>query len=47
MRAQKAGTLIADMTFDAEARVITPLAAGEKTGAIPSLVSRRLPHDCD
>jgi transposase len=43
----QADTLIADKAFDADARVIAPLAAGGKTTMIPSKANRQSPHDFD
>jgi transposase len=41
----QAQTLIADKAFDADTRVIEPLAAAGKTAVIPPKASRRLPRD--
>lgn len=43
----QADVLIADKAFDAEARVIAPLAAAGKTAVIPPKASRRSPRDYD
>ena len=43
----KADMLIADKTFDADARVLAPLAAAGKTAVIPPKANRRLPRDFD
>ena len=43
----QAETLIADKAFDADARVIAPLAAAGKLAVIPSKANRRLPRDFD
>ena len=43
----QAATLIADKAFDADARVIAPLAAAGKTTVIPPKANRRLPRDFD
>ena len=43
----QAQTLIADKAFDADARVIEPLAAAGKAAVIPPKASRRLPRDFD
>ena len=43
----QAETLIADKAFDADARVIAPLAAAGKTAVIPPKANRRLPRDFD
>jgi len=43
----QADTLIADKAFDADERVITPLAAAGKTPVIPSRANRRRPRDYD
>ena len=40
-------TLIADEAFDADERVIAPLAAAGKTAVIPPKANRRLPRDYD
>ena len=45
--AMQAETLIADKAFDADARVIAPLAAAGKTAVIPPKANRRLPRDFD
>ena len=41
----QADTLIADKAFDADERVIAPLAAAGKTAVIPPKANRRLPRD--
>ena len=41
----QAETLIADKAFDADERVIAPLAAAGKTAVIPPKANRRLPRD--
>ena len=43
----EADTLIADKTFDADARVLEPLAAADKTTVIPPRSNRSLPRDYD
>ena len=43
----EADTLIADKTFDADARVLEPLAAAGKTTVIPPRSNRSLPRDYD
>jgi transposase len=43
----EADTLIADKAFDADARVLEPLAAAGKTAAIPPRTNRSLPRDYD
>ena len=43
----EAGTLIADEAFDADARVIEPLAARGKKTVIPSKANRRKPRRFD
>jgi transposase len=43
----QADTLIADKAFDADERVIQPLAAAGKTAVIPSKANRREPRDYD
>ena len=43
----RAETLIADEAFDADERVIAPLAAAGKTAVIPSKANRTLPRDFD
>src|SRR4029077_3142454 len=45
--AMQAGTLIADKAFDADARVIAPLADAGKTAVTPPKANRRLPRDFD
>ena len=40
-------SLIADKAFDADERVIAPLAAAGKTAVIPPKANRRLPRDYD
>jgi transposase len=42
-----ADMLIADKAFDAEARVLEPLAAAGKTAVIPPKANRRLPREFD
>ena len=42
-----ADILIADKAFDADQRVIAPLAAAGKTAVIPPKANRRLPRDFD
>ena len=39
--------LIADKAFDADVRVLAPLAAAGKTAVIPPKANRRLPRDFD
>jgi transposase len=43
----EADTLIADKAFDADARVLEPLAAAGKTAVIPPRTNRSLPRDYD
>jgi transposase len=43
----QADMLIADKAFDADARVIAPLAAAGKTTVIPSKANRQSPRDLD
>ena len=43
----EADTLIADKAFDAEARVLEPLAAAGKTAVIPPRTNRSSPRDYD
>ena len=43
----EADTLIADKAFDADARVLEPLAAAGKTTVIPPRSNRSLPRDYD
>ena len=43
----QADLLIADKAFDADARVIEPLAAAGKTAVIPPKANRRVPRDFD
>ena len=43
----QADTLIADKAFDADARVLAPLAAAGKIAVIPPKANRRLPRDFD
>ena len=43
----EADTLIADKAFDAEARVLEPLAAAGKTAVIPPRANRSSPRDYD
>jgi transposase len=45
--AMQADMLIADKAFDADKRVIEPLAAAAKVAVIPPKASRRLPRDFD
>jgi transposase len=42
-----ADILIADKAFDADARVLEPLAAAGKTAVIPPRANRSLPRDYD
>ena len=42
-----AATLIADKAFDADERVLKPLAAAGKTAMIPPRTNRSLPRDYD
>ena len=42
----KAEMLIADKAFDADVRVLAPLAAAGKTAVIPPKANRRLPRAC-
>jgi transposase len=42
-----ADLLIADKAFDADSRVLAPLAAAGKTAVIPPKMGRRLPRDFD
>jgi transposase len=42
-----ADTLIADEAFDADARVLEPLAAAGKTAVIPPRTNRSSPRDYD
>jgi len=42
-----ADTLIADKAFNADERVLEPLAAAGKTAVIPPRTSRSSPRDCD
>jgi transposase len=42
-----ADLLIADKAFDADGRVLAPLAAAGKTAVIPPKMGRRLPRDFD
>ena len=42
-----AATLIADKAFDADERVLKPLAAAGKTTVIPPRTNRSLPRDYD
>ena len=46
-RDTEADILIADKAFDADERVIEPLAAAGKTAVIPSKANRRSPRDYD
>jgi transposase len=43
----QADTLIADKAFDADARVIAPLAAAGKAAVIPSKANRQTPREFD
>jgi transposase len=43
----QADTLLADKAFDADQRVIQPLAAAGKTAVIPSRGNRKSPRDYD
>ena len=43
----EADMLIADKAFDADARVLAPLAAAGKTAVIPPKANRKLPRDFD
>ena len=43
----EADTLIADKAFDADTRVLEPLAAAGKTAVIPSRTNRSSPRDYD
>ena len=43
----QADTLIADKAFDADARVLEPLAAAGKTAVIPPRTNRSSPRDDD
>ena len=43
----QADTLIADKAFDADKRVLAPLAAAGKTAVIPPKANRRMPRDFD
>ena len=43
----QADTLIADKAFDADERVLTPLAAAGKAAVIPPKANRRLLRDYD
>jgi transposase len=43
----QSGVLIADKAFDADARVLQPLAAAGKTAVIPPKANRRVPRDFD
>ena len=45
--AMRAGTLIADKAYDADKRVIEPLAKAGKTAVIPSKANRRVARDYD
>jgi transposase len=45
--AMEADTLIADKAFDADARVLEPLAAAGKTAVIPPRANRYSPRDYD
>ena len=46
-RPKRADTLIADKAFDANARVLEPLAAAGKTAVIPPRTNRSSPHGYD
>jgi len=43
----EANTLIADKAFDADKRVLEPLAAAGKTAVVPSKANRRVKRDHD
>ena len=43
----QAATLILDKAFDADARILNPLAAAGKTAVIPPKANRRLPRSSD
>jgi transposase len=43
----EADTLIADKAFDADARVLEPLAAADKTAVIPPRTNRSSPREYD
>ena len=43
----QADTLIADKAFDADERLLEPLAAAGKTAVIPPRTNRSLPRDYD
>jgi len=43
----QADVLIADKAFDADARVLAPLAAAGKIAVIPSKTNRKLPREFD
>ena len=43
----QADVLLADKAFDADERVIQPLAAAGKTAVIPSRANRKSPRDYD
>ena len=43
----EAGLLLADKAFDADSRVLAPLAAAGKRAVIPPKARRRLPRDFD
>ena len=47
MPTMEADTLIADKAFDADQRVIEPLAAAGKTAVIPPKANRKAPRDFD
>ena len=47
MPTMAADTLIADKAFDADARVLAPLAAAGKTAVIPPRSNRSSPRDYD
>ena len=46
-RTCRPSVLIADKAFDADERVIEPLAAAGKTAVIPPKANRRSPRDFD
>ena len=47
LASMKADMLIADKAFDADNRVLAPLAAAGKTAVIPPKANRRRPRDSD
>jgi transposase len=47
LASMQAGTLIADRAYDADERVLLPLAAAGKTAAIPPKANRRSPPRYD